>query len=71
MLREGQELAGAADFTIPHCVDGIEEAIALIRTNRDEWLRAQAAAKESPPLSPGEEGLKDVRLKPQRRSPRA
>jgi len=49
MLREGLELASAADFTIPHCVDGIEETIALIRTNRDEWLRAQATAKKSAP----------------------
>ena len=45
-LREGQELASAVDFTIPHCVSGIEETIALLRSHRDEWLRAQAAAKE-------------------------
>jgi len=47
MLREGQELASAVDFTIPHCVSGIEETISLIRGSRDEWLRSQAAAKES------------------------
>ena len=44
MFREGSELASAADFTIPHCVSSIEETIALIRSNRDEWLRAQASA---------------------------
>lgn len=49
MLREGLELASAVDFSIPHCVDGIEETIALIRSNRDEWLRAQAARKQSAP----------------------
>jgi len=47
MLREGQELASAVDFTIPHCVDGIDETIALIRSNREQWLQAQAAVKES------------------------
>jgi len=47
MLAEGQELASAVDFTIPHCVDGIEETIALIRNHREEWLHAQATAKAS------------------------
>jgi hypothetical protein len=28
-------------------VSSIEETVALIRSNRDEWLRAQAAAKPS------------------------
>ena len=45
MLGEGHELASAVDFTIPHCVSSIEETVALIRSNRDEWLRAQAAAQ--------------------------
>jgi len=45
MLREGQELASPADFTIPRCVDTIEETIALIRTNRAAWLKAQAVSK--------------------------
>ncbi|HVN85533.1 MAG TPA: LOG family protein [Candidatus Binatia bacterium] len=45
MLREGHELAGTVDFTIPHCVDDIQETLALIRRHREEWLRAQAAAK--------------------------
>lgn len=43
MLQEGSELASAVDFTIPHCVSSIEETVALIRSNRDAWLRAQAA----------------------------
>ena len=43
MLREGLELASPVDFTIPHCVDDIEAAIALIRDNREQWLKAQAA----------------------------
>jgi uncharacterized protein (TIGR00730 family) len=52
MLQAGQELASAVDFTIPHCVTTIEEAIALIRSSRDEWLRAQVTAKQSVPLAP-------------------
>jgi predicted Rossmann-fold nucleotide-binding protein len=47
MLREGSELANAVDFTIPHCVDGIEAAIALIRKHRDDWLQAQSTVKET------------------------
>jgi hypothetical protein len=42
MLREGLELANAVDFSIPHCVGGVEETVALIRANREAWLRAQA-----------------------------
>ena len=45
MLQEGNGLASAVDFKIPHCVSGIEEAVALIRANREEWLRVQAAPK--------------------------
>jgi len=44
MLREGNELASPMDFTIPHCVDTIEEAVALIRESRAAWLSAQKAA---------------------------
>jgi len=43
MLREGNELASEIDFTIPHCVDTIEETIALIQEKRDAWLTAQSA----------------------------
>ena len=49
MLGEGHELASAVDCTIPHCVSSIEETVVLIRSNRDEWLRAQAAANPSAP----------------------
>ena len=42
MLIEGSELASEVDFTIPHCVKTIEEAIALIRENRDGWLAVQS-----------------------------
>ncbi|EDY20847.1 conserved hypothetical protein [Chthoniobacter flavus Ellin428] len=45
MLDEGSELASAADFSIPHCVNSIEEAIALLRETRVAWLAAQATAQ--------------------------
>ena len=45
MLREGLELASAVDFSIPHCVRDVEQTLALIRVNRDAWLRAQAEKK--------------------------
>jgi uncharacterized protein (TIGR00730 family) len=41
MLRKGNELASEIDFTIPHCVNTIDECIALIRENRAAWLAAQ------------------------------
>jgi uncharacterized protein (TIGR00730 family) len=41
MLVEGSELASDVDFKIPHCVNTIEDAIALIRENRTAWLAAQ------------------------------
>ena len=41
MLREGNELASEIDFTIPRCVNTIDETVALIRENRDAWLAAQ------------------------------
>ena len=43
MLREGSELASDVDFTIPHCVNTVEETVALIRANRDAWLASQPA----------------------------
>ena len=43
MLRKGNELASEIDFTIPHCVNTIEEAVAIIRENRAAWLAAQKA----------------------------
>jgi uncharacterized protein (TIGR00730 family) len=41
MLRKGNELASEIDFTIPRCVNTIEETVALIRENRVAWLAAQ------------------------------
>jgi len=41
MLKEGNELASDVDFTIPHCVNTIEETVALIRENRAAWLASQ------------------------------
>jgi uncharacterized protein (TIGR00730 family) len=43
MLIRGNELASKVDFTIPHCVNTIEETIAVIRENRVAWLAAQSA----------------------------
>lgn len=41
MLEKGNELASEIDFKIPHCVNTMDECIALIRKNRDAWLAAQ------------------------------
>jgi hypothetical protein len=49
MLGEGHELANAVDFTIPHCVSSIDETVALIRSSREAWLRAQAPAGPAAP----------------------
>ena len=43
MLREGSELASEIDFTIPLCVNTIEETVALIQQNRAAWLAGQTA----------------------------
>jgi uncharacterized protein (TIGR00730 family) len=43
MLQEGSELASEVDFTIPHCVNTIEETVALIRENRAAWVASQTA----------------------------
>lgn len=43
MLRKNNELASEIDFTIPRCVNTIEETVALIRDNRAAWLAAQTA----------------------------
>jgi hypothetical protein len=47
MLRKGNELASEIDFTIPHCVNTINECVALIRENRAAWLAAQRTAAPS------------------------
>src|SRR4051794_31952995 len=41
MLQEGSELASETDFSIAHCVNTIEEAVACIRDNRTAWLASQ------------------------------
>jgi uncharacterized protein (TIGR00730 family) len=41
MLEKGNELASEIDFKIPHCVNTIDECIALIRENRAAWLATQ------------------------------
>ena len=41
MLRKGNELASEIDFAIPHCVNTIDQCVALIRENRAAWLVAQ------------------------------
>jgi uncharacterized protein (TIGR00730 family) len=43
MLKPGTELASDVDFTIPHCVNTIEEGVALIRDSRAAWLATQKA----------------------------
>jgi uncharacterized protein (TIGR00730 family) len=43
MLIKGSELASDVDFTIPHCVNTIDETVALIRENRAAWLATQQA----------------------------
>jgi uncharacterized protein (TIGR00730 family) len=41
MLEQGNELANEIDFEIPHCVNTMDECIALIRENRGAWLATQ------------------------------
>jgi hypothetical protein len=41
MLKKDNELASEIDFKIPHCVDTMDQCIALIRESRDAWLAAQ------------------------------
>lgn len=43
MLHDGMELASEADFTIPHCVNSIDECVALLRQKRADWLATQSA----------------------------
>ena len=42
MLHKGNELASEIDFTIPHCVQTIDQCLALLRENRADWLAAQS-----------------------------
>jgi len=45
MLHKGSELASEIDFTIPHCVNTIDETVAIIRENRAAWLASQPPAR--------------------------
>jgi uncharacterized protein (TIGR00730 family) len=43
MRKPGVELVSELDLAIPQCVGDADQAIALIRANRERWLEAQAA----------------------------
>jgi hypothetical protein len=45
MMRKDNELASEIDFTIPQCVNTIEECMALIRKNRAAWLATQRPSR--------------------------
>src|SRR6476619_7412364 len=47
MLQEGNELASEVDFSIAHCVNTVEETVALVRENRDAWLVEQKAQTQA------------------------
>lgn len=47
MLREDFELASEVDFDIPICTETIDEAIEIIRKNRESWLESQKAGRSS------------------------
>ena len=44
MLRPGFELAKPADIAIPRCVNGADEAVAIVREHYDRWRLAGSAA---------------------------
>jgi uncharacterized protein (TIGR00730 family) len=44
MLRPDVPMANPADMDIPQCVGSVEETIAIIRQDREDWLAQQAAA---------------------------
>ena len=46
MPRPGRVLANAEDIAIPQCVGSVEETIAILHANREEWLHEQAARAE-------------------------
>lgn len=41
MLGPDLSLARTEDVSIPQCVDTVEETVAIIRSNRESWLRQQ------------------------------
>jgi uncharacterized protein (TIGR00730 family) len=44
MVRPDVPLASPADMDVPRCVGTVEETVAIIRQDREEWLAQQAAA---------------------------
>jgi len=46
-MLPGLALANAEDIAIPQCVGSVEETVAIIRANREEWLQQQAARAAS------------------------
>jgi len=47
MVRPGQSLANAEDMALPQSVGSVEETVAILRANREGWLRDQAARGEA------------------------
>jgi hypothetical protein len=45
LLKAEFPLANPEDLAIPHCVDGAEQAIALIQRRHEEWLRESREPK--------------------------
>jgi hypothetical protein len=45
LLKAEFPLANPEDLAIPHCVDGAEQAIALIQRRHEEWLRESRELK--------------------------
>jgi hypothetical protein len=46
MTRPGFDLVSATDVDIPRCVDGADEAIAIIREHHAHWKAAREAASK-------------------------
>jgi uncharacterized protein (TIGR00730 family) len=44
MLRPGFELANPRDIQLPHCVDTVAEAVAIVHKHQSRWLEAQSAS---------------------------
>ena len=47
MLRDDLTLASEADLAIPQCVDGADEAIALLREHHARWRSGQSAYRSA------------------------
>jgi len=44
LTRPGFELVSADDLNIPHCVNSVEETVAILRASQAAWLALQPAA---------------------------